>query len=159
MITVTGQEHYQKTLKDGNNMILKLFEPAYYTKEYGIDNDIKRMLHDISDYFALKQYSELINKITISTAIAPKEILSKGLWEESIKCWPKSHDAFVCGRIDFELYDNATVDYKKALLIISILRSIKKLEKKGKLRYTDFEKDMLEFCKINKIKIEKINNS
>lgn len=35
----------------GNDMELILFDPAYYSKEFGVDKEIRKFLDDISNNF------------------------------------------------------------------------------------------------------------
>lgn len=139
---------------DGNDMELILFDPAYYSKEFGVDKEIRKFLDDISNYFFQKSYSKTITIIRISSPIVPKKVVDDGGWPNTIKCWPSSHDASVFNRIKYELYVHANLEVRKSLLVKNILISMKLLEKKAKLDYLAFEKDMLDFCRKNNISID-----
>lgn len=87
---------------DGNDMELILFDPAYYSKEFGVDKEIRKFLDDISNYFSQKSYSKTITIIRISSPIVPKKVVDDGGWPSTIKCWPSSHDASVFNRIKYD---------------------------------------------------------
>ena len=44
-------------------MDLNINSPAYYTKEYGVDDDIYWMCRELSNYVREKKYSDAINII------------------------------------------------------------------------------------------------
>jgi len=132
-------------------MRLKIYDVAYYTKEYGVIKEISALCQDISDYVESKSYSEMVNYIRFGPVVAPKEILEKGLWKEYKKIWPSSKDAAIVVHIDFDTYVNATIEGKKKLIIENLLKAVKSISKKAKIDYTLFEKDIMDFCKKNKI--------
>ena len=134
-------------VKDGKNMELNINSPAYYSKEYGVCDDIYRLCRDISEYVREKKYSEIIKSVGIVPIIAPYEILQSGLFKEQKKCEVKYGFASVSIQIDFNQYVEADIEGKKKLIIKNILASMKSIQKKGSINYVQFEKDIIEFCK------------
>ena len=78
----------------------------------------------------------------------PIKLSQKGLWEETNRVWCSSGDASVILRIDYEEYVRASIEYKKKLIVEKILLAVKLISKRGKISYSIFEKDVMEYCKI-----------
>ena len=51
-------------------MDLNINSPAYYTREYGVDDDIYWMCRELSYYVREKKYSDAINIIGIVPIVA-----------------------------------------------------------------------------------------
>ena len=130
-------------------MILKLYD-SHLDK----NGDEKKYLEEISLYFNDKEYSKIINKIRIVPIVMPEAEKINGAGEEFIKCWPSSFDAAISHSIDYDTYIYASSGERKALLVKNILICMKLIENKAKLDYSAFEKDMLEFCKQNNVKVD-----
>ena len=135
-------------------MELNINSPAYYTQNYGVIDEIYWLCRDMSLFVKNKQYSDVINVIGITPIIAPDFILEKGLCKDVKKVELKYGFAAVSLRIDFDEYINSDLYKKKLLIVKNILQSIKVIQKKAKLDYDRFEKDIYSFCEINNIKIE-----
>lgn len=134
-------------------MELNINSPAYYAKEYGVNDEIYNLCKNVSGYVKEKKYSDIINIIGIVPIIAPYDILQLGIFKESKKCENKYGFASVSLHIDFDDYTKADVEGKKKLIINNILDSVKSIQKKGKIDYTRFEKDIIEFCQNCRISI------
>ena len=83
-------------------MDLNINSPAYYTKEYGVDDDIYWMCRELSNYVREKKYSDAINIIGIVPIVAPAAVLEKGLCNNilsSVKAVSKK------GKIDYKLFE------------------------------------------------------
>ena len=130
-------------------MDLNINSPAYYTREYGVDDDIYWMCRELSYYVREKKYSDAINIIGIVPIVAPAAVLEKGLCKAHKRCELKSGFASVSLHIDYEEYVNADIARKKTLIINNILSSVKAVSKKGKIDYKLFEEDLRSFCKNN----------
>lgn len=76
-------------------MDLNINSPAYYTKEYGVDDDIYWMCRELSNYVREKKYSDAINIIVIVPIVAPAAVLEKGLCKAHKRCELKSGFASV----------------------------------------------------------------
>ena len=116
-------------------MDLNINSPAYYTSEYGVDDDIYWMCRELSYYVREKKYSDAINIIGIVPIVAPAAVLEKGLCKAHKRCELKSGFASVSLHIDYEEYVNADIARKKTLIINNILSSVKAVSKKGKIDY------------------------
>lgn len=129
-------------------MELNINSPAYYTQQYGVDDDIYRMCKCLSEFVRDKKYSEVIDIIGITPIVAPKSLIEEGRWKEHKKCEPKSGLAFVSLQLEYEEYVRSDITGKKALMLDNILKSVKAVAKQGKIDYCLFEKDMGVFQKI-----------
>ncbi len=127
-------------------MNLNINSPAYFSVQFGIDDEIYWFCRDLSEYVKDKVYSEDIDTIGIVPVVAPKEELEKGLWKESKKCEKKYRFASISLQIDFEKYFNADVEERKMLIIDNLLKSVKAIQRKGGINYKEFEKDIMKFC-------------
>lgn len=134
-------------------MELNINSPAYYSKKHGVDDDIYRLCKDISEYVREKNYSDVINIVGIVPIIAPDDILQSGLFKEKKKCEIKYGFASVSLRIDYQKYVENDIEGKKKIIIKNILESIKCIQKRGKIDYKKFEKDILDFCHEKRIDI------
>lgn len=134
-------------------MDLNINSPVYYTKQFGVDDEIYKMCMDIRNCVKNKEYSEQIKIIGIVPIIAPSDVLEKGSFKEMKKCENKAGFASVRLRIDFELYMNADFDGKKSLIVKNVLDSVKSVANRGKINYKEFEKDIHEFAIKSGIKI------
>ena len=76
-------------------MDLNINSPAYYTREYGVDDDIYWMCRELSYYVREKKYSDAINIIGIVPIVAPAAVLEKGLCKAHKRCELKSGFASV----------------------------------------------------------------
>lgn len=127
-------------------MELNINSPAYYTKIYGVDDEIYWMCRNLSDFVKEKKYSEIINIIGIVPIVAPESEINKGLWKEVKKCEEDYGIATISLRINFEEYVQSDVEKKKSLIINNVLNSVKSISKKGKIDYTLFRDDVTVFC-------------
>lgn len=130
-------------------MRLILNSPAYYSKEFGIDNEIYSMCQEISRIMRNKIYSEIVDTIGIVPIVEPKELIEKGKWKEKCKYDLKFRMVFVSKQIDYEAYIDADIKEKKKLVLDNILDSVKNIRKKSKFYFVRFRVDMTEFLESN----------
>ena len=133
-------------------MDLNINSPAYYTKIFGVEDEIYWFCRELSSFVKEKNYSAIITTIGIVPIIAPKEELEKGLWKETKKCDTKYGFASISLQIDYEKYVEANVNEKKALMIKNIVESVKVIKAKGKIDFEHFKEDMKSFCEVKEIK-------
>lgn len=126
-------------------MELYINSPCYYKNIYGVDDEIYWMCRDICEYVKDKKYSEIVDRIAISPIIAPIDLIENGQWKEETKYAIKSNLIIVKRYINYETYVKASIVEKKKLITGNILRSIKSVKGKGKINYSQFEKDLLTF--------------
>lgn len=129
-------------------MQVSINSPAYYSNEYGVDNEIYWMCREISKFMKDKNYSEKIETIGIVPIVAPKELIDRGLWKEDVSYDMKFKLAYVSKWIEFDEYNSSNTDGKKLLIVKNILESVKSISRKGNLDYDKFQKDLLEFLEI-----------
>lgn len=139
-------------------MELNINSPAYYTKIYGVDDEIYWMCRELAQYMKDKDYSESIKIVGIVPIIAPKEVIEKGLCKEVKKVELKSGFASLSLHVNYAKYVVADIYKKKSMIIDNILKSIKTIKSRAKFDYKRFENDIRIFCKNNNIifNIEKL---
>lgn len=118
----------------------------YYTKQFGVIDEIYDMCQDIQRIAKEKTYSPIVNIVGITPIIAPYDILNAGSFKEMIKCEARYGFASVSLQIDYEEFVHADIDKKKKLMINNILRSIKSIQKRAKINYIGFETDIVQYC-------------
>lgn len=128
-------------------MNLNINSPMYYTKQFGVIDEINDMCQSIQNIVKAKTYSSVINIVGITPIIAPQDILTGGLFKEIKKCEVKYGFASVSLQINYEEFVHADIDKKKELMINNILASIKSIHKKAKIDLIEFEKDVMQYCK------------
>ncbi len=132
-------------------MDLNINSPAYYTQQFGVEDEIYWFCQEISNFVKEKKYSDVVTTIGLVPIIAPKEELEKGLWKETKKCEAKYGFASVSLQIDYEQYVGANMDEKKALIIENVVDSVKAIKTKGKIDFNLFKEDIKSFCELNNI--------
>lgn len=130
-------------------MQLNINSPAYYSNQYGVDDEIYLMCREISRFMNDKNYSEKIDTVGIVPIIAPKELIQKGLWQQEIKYDMKIKLAYVSKWIDFDEYRSSDIEGRRILILKNILDSMKSISRKANLDYDSFKKDLLNFLGIN----------
>ena len=80
-------------------MELNINSPSYFTKQYGVIDEIYSMCRGISKHVENKQYSDLVDIVGITPIIAPKDIIANicscsksccKFCEEFVRAW-KEH--------------------------------------------------------------------
>ena len=123
-------------------MNLNINAPAYFTEEYGVDDDVYRYCQKCYEYFKDKEYSEMLKTIGICPVAAPDELYQQGKWKESTRFINYASCASIWIRINFEQYYNATSEEKITIIKDTILRAVKKTKSKGKFDYETFSRDL-----------------
>lgn len=123
-------------------MELCLNSPAYFSRKFGVDDEIYKMCRQLSKYMKDKEYSEIVATIGIVPIVAPKEEIEAGKWTEDKKYSLKCGLVTVSKQIDYDLYCQADMETRKMLIIQNILDSVKCIHKKAKFDYEKFEKDV-----------------
>lgn len=131
-------------------MKLNINSPEYYSKIYGVDDEIYWMCRDLSKYVIDKQYSQIVDTVGIVPIIAPKEIINKGLCKEILRYDLKFNFVHVSKQMDYDEYVSADICTKKKLIVKNILKSVKAIKTKAKFDYESFEKDVLECLNYSK---------
>ena len=127
-------------------MELNINSPSYFTREYGVIDEIYDMCKEIRYWVKDKSYSPIVDIVGIVPIVAPKEIIEQGLCKESKKCEAKAGFASVSLQIDYETYVNADIDEKKRLIVNNILASVKAIHSRAKIDFAEFHKDILQYC-------------
>ncbi len=135
-------------------MQLIVNSPSYYKTIYGVDNEVYDLCTKIGHFVKEKNYSNLVDRIAITPIVAPNDRIQKGQWKEEVHYNIKSSLIIVKKHIDYNRYVKAPMEEKKKLIVANILRSIKTIQRKGKINYLQFEKDLLAFLNYKKEEIE-----
>ncbi|WP_058487103.1 Imm44 family immunity protein [Defluviitalea phaphyphila] len=126
-------------------MRLNINSPAYYSKQFGIENEIYNMCRGLSNFVRDKEYSSIVDTIGIVPIIAPKDEIEAGKWREE-KIYDIKHKfVFISKQINYEEYCNSDIETRKKLIIKNILDSVRSIHKKAKFDYKKFENDIKEF--------------
>lgn len=132
-------------------MRLNINSPAYFTQNYGVDDDIYNLCKQIRLFLNDKDYSEVVDTIGITPLVVPQKILDEGKWRQIIQYDLKYKIVIVKKHIDFEEYLNASIEERKLLIFQNILDSVKSIHKKSKLDYKRYEADLVEFVRKNNL--------
>lgn len=126
-------------------MELNINSPAYFTKYYGVDDDVYKYCRELHDYFKTKEYSKTLSVIGITPVIAPKEVYDQGLWKEKVQIVALGTCAMIDIRMDFESYYNAESKGKIEQIQQMLIKAIKKVKTKGKFDWERFREDLLNY--------------
>lgn len=132
-------------------MELNINSPSYYTRQYGVIDDIYWMCREMAAYVRDKKYSDFVDIVGVTPVVAPKSVIEEGFWKERKHCELKYGFADASLYIDYEEFVNGDIDKKKQLIIKNILASVKAIHKKAKIDFGEFEKDIMCFCEQNNI--------
>lgn len=127
-------------------MDLNINSPSYFTRQYGVIDEIYNMCRDIRYWVKDKHYSPIVDIVGIVPIIAPKEVIHGGLYKEEKKCEAKAGFASVSLQIDYETYVCADIDEKKKLIINNVLASVKVIHNRAKIDFDKFRKDITQYC-------------
>lgn len=127
-------------------MELNINSPSYYTRQYGVIDEIYDMCREIRYWVKDKHYSPVVDIVGIVPIVAPKEVIDSGLYKETKKCETKAGFASVCLQIDYETYVNADIGEKKRLIINNVLASVKTIHSRAKIDFTAFSEDIMQYC-------------
>ena len=123
-------------------MELNINSPSYFTKQYGVIDEIYSMCRDLVDI------------VGITPIIAPKDIIEQGLFKQEKKCDIKYGFASVSLWIDYDEYLKADITDKQIMIVKNILASIKTISRKAKIDYKQFCEDIFQYCKLINLPIE-----
>ncbi len=127
-------------------MDLNINSPAYFSRQYFIDNDVYRFCQKAYLFFKDKEYSDTLHTIGIIPVAAPQELYDNGAWEESVEFRNNKSVACITIRMDFNEYYNADSAKKIQLIKETILEAVKRIKSKGKFDYEAFAEDFNTIC-------------
>ena len=134
-------------------MELNINSPAYFTREYGVIDEIYKMCRELEAFVRPHTYSELINIVGITPIVAPIGETNIGRYKEVKQCKEKSGFASVSLRINYEYFTQSDMEVKKVLIIENIWQSIHAISKKAQIDMEAFTKDVISFCQAAQINI------
>lgn len=125
-------------------MSLQINSPAYYTRIYGIDEDIYKMCLSVSKSIDVSKYTSDLDSIGITPIIAPKNVLDDGKCKEMKVISLTYRYADISLQIDYEKYISSDISIKKILIKENIFKSLLLIKKKLKssFDYERLEKDI-----------------
>ena len=113
------------------NMNLFINSPAYYTQQYGVEDDIYKLYSYISKHIDITKYTSAIDTMAITPIIAPKELGPDKLRKEMI--FARAADISI--PLSFEDYAGADINKKKKMIVENIVNSAKVLKKKLRSKF------------------------
>lgn len=126
-------------------MELNINSPAYFSEQYGVDDEVYRFCRSLHAFFQDKEYSETLSVIGITPVIAPKELYEQGLWKEHTKIVSLGACAIISIRMDFESYYETDSNGKIELIREMIVKAVRKIKAKGKFDWERFRDDLMNF--------------
>jgi len=134
-------------------MELNINSPTYFTREYGVIDEIYKMCRELEAFVKPHTYSELINIVGITPIVAPIGETNIGRYKEVKHCKVKSGFANVSLRINYEYFTQSDIEVKKVLIIENIWQSVHAISKRAKIDMGAFTKDVISFCQAAQINI------
>lgn len=125
-------------------MELNINMPAYFSQQYGIDDEVYRFCQKVQAYFEDKEYSDTLHTIGIVPVAAPQKLYDEGAWTEAVRLIGGKSCASIVIRMNLEEYDHADSAGRIYLTKMMILKAVKKIKSKGKFDYDAFERDFEE---------------
>ena len=123
-------------------MELNINSPAYYSVQYGIDNEVYRFCQYLYMNFKDKEYSDTLNIIGLMPVVAPQEMYDSGKWQEQVRLRGNKSVAVITIRMDFEKYHKGDSNEKMIQMKDIILQAVRMVRSRGKFDYQAFEKDL-----------------
>ena len=122
-------------------ILVNLFinSPAYYTREYGVIDEIYDMCAMISHGIDITLYTDALDTIGIVPIIAPTQELQSGKFNETKRISITYRMADISLVINYESFCNADISMKKQMIVDNILRSLSVVKRRLKERF-DYER-------------------
>lgn len=126
-------------------MNLFINSPEYFTKEYGVIDEIYDLCKMISTTIDVKRYTDCIDTIGIVPIIAPESVIKQGLCKEVKKVSLPYRMAAISLHTDYIEFYEATLEEKKKIILDNILRSLKVVKRrlKDEFNYDQMEYDII----------------
>ena len=132
-------------------MSIHINSPAYYTKIYGIDDDVYKVCRLLKKNIDVKNYTSLLDTIGITPIVAPISEICDGKWQETKYISLAYRMANVSLHVDYSAYISANDQNSKVQLIIdNVLSSLLVIKKrlKNNFDYERIKKDILLLAKL-----------
>lgn len=126
-------------------MELNVNSPAYFTQQFGVDDEVYRMCRETREFLQDKEYSEVLQVIGILPVAAPEELFENGTWSEKVRFLNHQAVAAVRVKLDYERYRDGSSTTRVHMMREAILQAGKRVKTRGKFAYGDFERDLHEF--------------
>lgn len=109
--------------------------PAYYTKQFGVIDEIYYMFKDISCCIDITNYTTKLDTIGITPIIAPKQVLNGEIWREEKRISLPYRMASVSLHLDYDAFYKADIEEKKIMLLNNIFDSLLVVKKRLKVDF------------------------
>ena len=116
-------------------MHLFINSPSYFTREFGVIDEIYKMCSVISRGIDITLYTDSIDTIGIVPVIAPEQETKNGGWKESKHVSLAYRMASISLHSDFESYYRADIALKKQIILDNIFRSLGVIKKRLKRHF------------------------
>ena len=126
-------------------MELNVNSPAYFSENFGADEEVCRFCRDVYEHFKDKQYSNTLSVIGILPAAAPEELYAQGMWKERVSLLAGSSCASITVRMELEPYREADGAGRVRMLTDCIIKAVKKVKTKGSFHWELFREDISAF--------------
>ncbi|MCM1540300.1 MAG: hypothetical protein NC121_03475 [Blautia sp.] len=124
-------------------MEFNINSPAYFSQQYGVDDEVYGFCHKAHVFFKDKEYSDTLHMIGIMPVAAPQAMYDSGKWKERIRFIGNKSCVDITVRMDFDRYYAADSFGKVEQIREMVLQAVKKVRSRGKFDCDRFEKDFL----------------
>lgn len=124
-------------------MELNINSPSYYSREFGVDDDIYAMCRSIRLFVRDKSYSDKVDIIGLMPTAAPECELQNGAWKEFRKIDRKAKLIIFSKRIDYEAFVNGDTRTRKRLILECLFFCTDSMPKNMDFDKETFKKDIL----------------
>lgn len=125
-------------------MNLFINSPSYYTREYGVIDEIYSFCNNISRNIDITCYTQCLDTIGIVPMIAPESVLTDLGWKKRTYISLTYRMADISLSSSFENYHLGDLEMKKKIMLENILASLKVVKKKlgTNFDYEGIERDI-----------------
>lgn len=123
-------------------MKLSFRMPGLYITRFGDHPEINEFCEKICEIANKYEYSTKLDIINIIPWILPENLLSDGYGKEFTKIELKYKIGSIARQIDFDLYQNATIEEKKTILMEFLFKTLAEIQKKIGFDLETFKKDV-----------------
>ena len=114
-------------------MELNVNSPAYFTQQFGVDDEVYRMCRETREFLQDKEYSEVLQVIGILPVAAPEELFENGTWSEQVRFLNHQAVAAVRVKLDYERYRDGSSTTRVHMMREAILQAGKRVKTRGSL--------------------------
>lgn len=130
-------------------MNLFINSPSYYTREYGVDDEVYKFYSYLSKHIDVTCYTDCLDTIGIVPMIAPRDVLAEINWKKRVHVSQAYRMADVSLSADFEKYHFGNFDIRKQVILENLFESMMCIRKRlGKnFNYEMMKRDLEQAAK------------